>query len=365
MCGQTNVWILPDGDYKLIRIGDNKVLVCGQHAAYNMSFQQYNNGKDMGVMDSVADIKGEKFINCVVHAPLTPYKEIPVLPLLTIKMDKGTGVVTSVPSDAPDDYAALKDIKTNNEGIVDKYHIDLSLLENIKPIEIIDIPSYGKSTASTLCEERGVKNQHDTEKLKEIKEICYKQGFYEGVMIAGPFAGHKVQECKELSKKYLIDRNEAFVYGEPESEIIARSGCKCVVAKTNQWFIDYGEEKWKNAALECLKGIDTYSDEVKNQFERVLDWLKQWALSRTFGLGTRIPWDKQYLVESLSDSTLYNAFYTIADVLQAGDIYGKKCPMPIELLDIDFFDYVFDLQSELKPKHEPYAEIMKKLRQEF
>jgi hypothetical protein len=34
-----------------------------------------------------------------------------VLPLLTILTNKGTGVVTSVPSDAPDDYAALMDLK--------------------------------------------------------------------------------------------------------------------------------------------------------------------------------------------------------------------------------------------------------------
>jgi leucyl-tRNA synthetase len=28
----------------------------------------------------------------------------------SIKMDKGTGIVTSVPSDAPDDYATLRDL---------------------------------------------------------------------------------------------------------------------------------------------------------------------------------------------------------------------------------------------------------------
>ncbi len=31
--------------------------------------------------------------------------------MLTIKEDKGTGIVTSVPSDSPDDYAALRDLK--------------------------------------------------------------------------------------------------------------------------------------------------------------------------------------------------------------------------------------------------------------
>ena len=38
--------------------------------------------------------------------------------------------------------------------------------------------------------------------------------------------------------------------------------------------------------------------------------------------GTRLPWDPQYLIESLSDSTIYMAFYTVAHLLQGGDIYG-------------------------------------------
>lgn len=46
-----------------------------------------------------------------LSAPLTSYKVIYTLPMLTIKEGKGTGVVTSVPSDSPDDYAALRDLK--------------------------------------------------------------------------------------------------------------------------------------------------------------------------------------------------------------------------------------------------------------
>ena len=44
----------------------------------------------------------------VVQAPYAPHDVIYVLPLLTISMGKGTGVVTSVPSDSPDDYRALQ-----------------------------------------------------------------------------------------------------------------------------------------------------------------------------------------------------------------------------------------------------------------
>ena len=43
-----------------------------------------------------------------------------------------------------------------------------------------------------------------------------------------------------------------------------------------------------------------------------LGWLQQWACSRSFGLGTRLPWDEQYLIESLSDSTIYMAYYTVS-----------------------------------------------------
>ena len=45
-------------------------------------------------------------------------------------------------------------------------------------------------------------------------------------------------------------------------------------------------------------------------------WLQQWACSRSFGLGTRLPWDPQYLIESLSDSTIYMAYYTVCSKLQ-------------------------------------------------
>jgi leucyl-tRNA synthetase len=45
-------------------------------------------------------------------------------------------------------------------------------------------------------------------------------------------------------------------------------------------------------------------------------WLQQWACSRSFGLGSRLPWDEQYLIESLSDSTIYMAYYTVAHVIQ-------------------------------------------------
>jgi len=50
-------------------------------------------------------------IGIPLKAPLTPYEKVFSLPMMTISMGKGTGIVTSVPSDSPDDWAALRDIK--------------------------------------------------------------------------------------------------------------------------------------------------------------------------------------------------------------------------------------------------------------
>jgi leucyl-tRNA synthetase len=62
--------------------------------------------------------------------------------------------------------------------------------------------------------------------------------------------------------------------------------------------------------------METYGPESRNAFEKTLDWLGQWACSRSFGLGSRLPWDPKYLIESLSDSTIYMAYYTVAHILQ-------------------------------------------------
>ena len=62
--------------------------------------------------------------------------------------------------------------------------------------------------------------------------------------------------------------------------------------------------------------MECYSDDVRNNFERTLNWLKEHACSRTYGLGTRLPWDESWLIESLSDSTIYMAYYTVAHILQ-------------------------------------------------
>ncbi len=87
------------------------------------------------------------------------------------------------------------------------------------------------------------------------------------------------------------------------------------------WTIIHGI---KSLLLSFHCSLLSYSDEARNNFLGTLDWLEEHACSRSYGLGTRIPWDEKYLIESLSDSTIYMAYYSVAYLLQGGVVDGSK-----------------------------------------
>uniref|UniRef100_A0A8W4FL12 leucine--tRNA ligase n=1 Tax=Sus scrofa TaxID=9823 RepID=A0A8W4FL12_PIG len=309
---------------------------------------------------------GKEILGASLSAPLTSYKVIYVLPMLTIKEDKGTGVVTSVPSDSPDDFAAFRDLK-KKQALRAKYGIRDDMVLPFEPVPIIEIPGFGKLSAVTLCDELKVQSQNDREKLAEAKEKLYLKGFYDGIMLVDGFEGQKVQDVKKSIRNRMIDTGDAYAYMEPEKQVMSRSSDECVVALCDQWYLDYGEEKWKEQTCQCLKNLETFCEETRRNFEATLDWLQEHACSRTYGLGTRLPWDEQWLIESLSDSTIYMAFYTAAHLLQGGDIRGQaESPLGIrpQQMTKEVWDYIFFKEAPF-PKTQIPKEKLDQLKQEF
>nr|XP_045745492.1 leucine--tRNA ligase, cytoplasmic [Mirounga angustirostris] len=202
MFGQTNCWVRPDMKYIGFETVKGDIFICTQRAARNMSYQGFT--KHNGVVPVVKELMGEEILGASLSAPLTSNKVIYVLPMLTIKEDKGTGVVTSVPSDSPDDFAALRDLK-KKQVLRAKYGIRDDMVLPFEPVPIIEIPGFGNLSAVTVCDDLKVQSQNDREKLAEAKEKLYLKGFYDGVMLVDGFKGQKVQDVKKTIQKKMID----------------------------------------------------------------------------------------------------------------------------------------------------------------
>lgn len=376
MYGQTNAFVLPTGEYNVYRISENEVYICTDRSALNMAhqdiFQSYP-GSDFvnGQCASrkLGNIMGNELLGCAIKAPLAQYDHVHILPLLSILMDKGTGVVTSVPSDAPADYAALTDMKNKKEFRA-KYGITDEMVLPYEVVPIIRIDELDTDQAAVmLCKKHNVKSQNDTAILNQLKDECYKYGFDKGVMIVGDHAGKPVKEVKDTIKAWMISEGMAQAYSEPESRVVSRTDEDCVAALVDQWFLTYGEESWQKAIRDHVTS-ENFNSNNKSIHHKVLftiSWLKQWGCSRAFGLGTRLPFDDKFLVESLSDSTIYMAYYTIANFLQGGVLDGSQvgeAAIKPEQLTNELFDYVF-LEAPYKASIGVAEDVLIKMRREF
>jgi leucyl-tRNA synthetase len=99
-----------------------------------------------GELECLAELRGTDLIGTPLSAPRALYDRIYVLPLLTILMTKGTGVVTSVPSDSPTDCIALQDLKKKGK-LREKYGVRDEWVLPFDIVPIIRIPGFGNTAA--------------------------------------------------------------------------------------------------------------------------------------------------------------------------------------------------------------------------
>ena len=87
-----------------------------------------------------------------------------------------------------------------------------------------------------------------------------------------------------------------------------------------------------------------------------------------FGLGTKIPWDDGWVIESLSDSTIYMAYYTVCHVLQGSgstNLDGsQEANFPASALTPEVWDYIYQSNAP-KPSTTIPDALLEKMRREF
>ena len=351
--GVTNMWINPDTDYVEAVVNGEKWIV-SQEAADKLKEQERT-------VQVKRVFKGRELIGKTFTNPITG-KQFPILPGWFVDPKTATGVVYSVPAHAPYDWLALKDLHEKPE-VLRKFGLDAEMIKAIKPISLIEVEGYGEFPAVEIVEEMNIRNQHDP-RADEATKTLYKKEFHGGVLKANcdAYTGKTVREVKDVliaDFKRLGYADSMYDLPEP---VVCRCMTPCIVkVLSDQWFLNYSDAEWKTKAKEVVAQMQIYPDAARQYFLTVIDWLKEWACARTTGFGTPLPWGKGWIVETLSDSTIYMAFYTINKYIQE---YGIES----EALTRDVFDYVFYGKGETAPicqSSDIPADLLESMRKEF
>ncbi|MBI2545178.1 MAG: leucine--tRNA ligase [Candidatus Aenigmarchaeota archaeon] len=351
--GVTNLWINPNAHYVRIRI-KNEIWFVSKSAAQKLEDQLKN-------VEYLGDVAGRDLIGENVSNPVTGQK-ILILPGEFVDEQTATGIVMSVPAHAPYDYVALKELK-NNEKEMGKYKLDPSSIKNIKSISVVKIEGF-ENAGVEISEKMGISSTKESEKLEEATSIVYKKEFHTGVLrdIAEGYVGKKIGEVKQVLIDDFVKRNLADKMWETTNPVICRCTTRChIKILENQWFLKFSDIDWKNKVKHAISQMKFYPEEARLQFMATVDWLEDKACARKGGLGTKMPWDKEWIIETLSDSVIYMAYYTIADVIN-----GEK--IPAHKLTDEVFDYIFlgkGDPTELGKKVDLNKVLIQKMHEEF
>ncbi|MFW6141949.1 MAG: leucine--tRNA ligase, partial [Candidatus Saliniplasma sp.] len=351
--GQTNLWVDPEEEYVVVEV-EGEEWILSDKAAEKLKYQK----DDIEVIDT---IKGREMIGDSATAPVI-HRDIIILPATFTDPDVGTGIVTSVPSDAPYDWIALKDIKENEE-LLEEY--DLEDIDDVEPIAIIESDEWGINPAEKIIEEMDIESQEDEEKLEEATQKIYKAGFHTGTMldICDEYAGMRVQQAKEKVKQDMIESGEADIMYDLSEEVICRCGGKVVVGKIpDQWFIRYSDEELTEKSKRHAENMNIKPQSYADNLPDTIEWFQDRSCARMGNwMGTEFPFDDRWVIEAIADSTLYPAFYIVAKHYNEGNVKAEQ-------MTEGFFDYVYlgkgDVE-EVSKKTGLDQETLKKIRSDF
>ncbi len=322
--GATNIWVNPEAEYSEARV-DGELWVVSSSALSRLVEQKHD-------VTPVRSFKGSELAGRYALAPLTG-KSLPILPGRFVDATLATGVVYSVPAHAPYDLMALRDIQEGRAGLPRPIK---EIADKLSPIPIITVSGYSEVPAADAVKSSGASDSLDSRLEGATKEV-YSAEFHRGVMSkgSGPLAGLSVSEAKTKSLELLAKTSRLGKMFELPETVVCRCGNRCYVkVLENQWFLNYSNPEWKAKARQVLERARIYPEEARQWFYATVDWLGDWPCARRSGMGTKVPWDKDWIVETLSDSTIYMAYYTLSKFVNLEKV-------ATESLTPDVFDFIF------------------------
>jgi leucyl-tRNA synthetase len=349
--GATNVWVNPDAEYSEARV-DEELWVASSAALTRLADQKHD-------VVPVRSFRGSELVGRYVMAPLTG-KSLPILPARFVDDSLATGVVYSVPAHAPYDLMALRDIQ---EGRVQVARQVKEIADKIVPVPILSLKGYSQIPAKDAVDRLGIKDSMDI-RLEAATEEVYSAEFHRGVLTqaSGPLAGLTVDEAKTKAVELIAKTGRLSKMYELPEKVVCRCGTRCYVKiLENQWFLNYSNPAWKSKAKQVLERASVYPEDARQWFYSTIEWLNDWPCARRSGMGTKIPWDKDWIVETLSDSTIYMAYYNVSKFVNSEKI-GPDNLTPVAL------DYIFfgkGTPANLAKAAKTTEKRLKEIRNEF
>jgi leucyl-tRNA synthetase len=133
----------------------------------------------------------------------------------------------------------------------------------------------------------------------------------------------------------MIKSGEAELFYDLSEEVVCRCGRPVVIKKVDdQWFIDYANASLTENCKRHAKSMHILPQDYYVNVQGVLDWFRERACVRQGNwLGTRFPFDPKWIIEAISDSTLYPIYYLVAPYYNSGQL-------KLDSMNEAFFDYV-------------------------
>ncbi|MCW4020359.1 MAG: leucine--tRNA ligase, partial [Candidatus Bathyarchaeota archaeon] len=335
--GVTNLWVNPEADYVKARV-NGKTWITSKPSCQKLRDQ----GKDVRIIEELHgnDLERIKVFNPVTGDP------IEVLMGEFVDPDEATGVVMSVPAHDPYDYFYVR-----------------SRYSEIESIQVIEVEGKGRFPAKEIVERLEIKEPTDPRLAGAVKELYNNENKGKIISSIDKFGGMNTVEAREKIEKFLSELEASdSMYELSVKPVHCRCGTEVIVKVIEgQWFINYSDPRWKAKAKECVRRMTTFPDRYKNELPEIIDWLAQRPCARRRGLGTPFPFERGWVIEALSDSTIYMAFFIVAKYLNAGLIREDQ-------LTSEFFDFVFSGQGSIQDVSKTAKipeDLLRRIRGEF
>jgi len=303
--GVTQIWVSPQAEYVEAKID-------GQ--TWWVAFKALQKLRDLGraITDEKAIVLGQQLVGRKVKNPVTE-KEIEIQAATFVDANEATGIVMSVPAHDPFDYTNFIRAGGKEENIP-------LVMESAEP---------GVPAGNMLKKFNGDEMKAQT----ELYGLEYRARVRPEVPVIG---GMLAPQAKETISKWLSERG----LGDAISEftikpLYCRCGGELAIKKIDkQWFVNYADPGWKAVAKQAVEQMTTWPPEYKKELPGIIDWMHERPLTRKQGLGTPFPFESGWVIEAISDSTIYMAFYFVSKAVNEGKL-------KLEEIDDALFDYIY------------------------